>query len=114
MSQLDPANQVFLVGTTNHIDDIDPRVLRGGRFTEKIEVRAPDDGGYLLLIEKYLGSISLASNLTTSAILARLRGISPADLQAVGEYRQADGDESDGRERCGLAAADFRGFREGS
>jgi SpoVK/Ycf46/Vps4 family AAA+-type ATPase len=26
MSQLDPGNQVFLVGTTNHIDNIDPRV----------------------------------------------------------------------------------------
>ncbi len=33
MSQLDPVNQVYLVGTTNHIDKIDPRVLRGGRFT---------------------------------------------------------------------------------
>ena len=83
MSQLDPANQVFLVGTTNHIDDIDPRVMRGGRFTEKIEVCAPDDSGYLRLIEKYLGSIPLAANLTRNAILARLKGISPADLQAV-------------------------------
>jgi hypothetical protein len=40
MSQLDPNNQVFLIGTTNHIDNIDPRVLRGGRFTEKIEIGA--------------------------------------------------------------------------
>ena len=41
MSQLDPGNQVFLVGTTNHIDHIDPRVLRGGRFTEKDRGRHP-------------------------------------------------------------------------
>ena len=64
MSQLDPGNQVFLVGTTNHIDHIDPRVLRGGRFTEKIEVGIPDDQGYLRLIEKYLGPIPLAAGLT--------------------------------------------------
>ena len=83
MSQLDPANQVFLVGTTNHKDDIDPRVLRGGRFTEKIEVCAPDDSGYLRLIDKYLGPIPLATDLSRSDILVRLRGISPADLQAV-------------------------------
>lgn len=83
MSQLDPANQVFLVGTTNHIDDIDPRVLRGGRFTEKIEVCAPDDSGYLRLIEKYLGPIPLATNLTNSDLLVRLKGVSPADLQAL-------------------------------
>ena len=83
MSQLDPGNQVFLVGTTNHFDHIDPRVLRGGRFTEKIEVGVPDDQGYLRLIEKYLGPIPLAAGLTCHDLLARLRGISPADLQGL-------------------------------
>jgi transitional endoplasmic reticulum ATPase len=83
MSQLDPGNQVFLVGTTNHIEHIDPRVLRGGRFTEKIEVGVPDDQGYLRLIEKYLGPIPLAAGLTCVDLLTRLRGISPADLQGV-------------------------------
>ena len=83
MSRLDPANQVFLVGTTNHIEDIDPRVLRGGRFTEKIEVCVPDDGGYLRLIEKYLGPIPLAADFSRNDLLVRLKGISPADLQAV-------------------------------
>ena len=83
MSQLDPGNQVFLIGTTNHIDNIDPRVLRGGRFTEKIEIGVPDDQGYLRLIDKYLGPIPLAADLTTHDILGRLRGISPADLQAL-------------------------------
>jgi transitional endoplasmic reticulum ATPase len=74
---------VFLVGTTNHIDDIDPRVLRGGRFTEKIEVCPPDDNGYLRLIEKYLGPIPLAADFGSNDLLARLRGISPADLLAL-------------------------------
>jgi transitional endoplasmic reticulum ATPase len=83
MSQLDPGNQVFLIGTTNHIDDIDPRVLRGGRFTEKIEIGVPDDQGYLRLIDKYLGPIPLAADIGSHDILSRLRGISPADLQAL-------------------------------
>jgi transitional endoplasmic reticulum ATPase len=83
MSQLDPGNQVFLIGTTNHIDHIDPRVLRGGRFTEKIEIGVPDDQGYLRLIEKYLGSIPLGASLTRYVIVGRIRGISPADLQAL-------------------------------
>ncbi|MBZ5623971.1 MAG: ATP-binding protein [Acidobacteriia bacterium] len=65
MSQLDPGNQVFLVGTTNHIEHIDPRVLRGGRFTEKVEVGVPDDQGYLRLIEKCLGPIPLAAGSIT-------------------------------------------------
>jgi transitional endoplasmic reticulum ATPase len=83
MSQLDPGNQVFLIATTNHIGNIDPRVLRGGRFTEKIEITVPDDDGYRRLFEKYMGPITLASGVSSGEILSRLRGISPADLQAL-------------------------------
>jgi hypothetical protein len=43
----------------------------------------PDDGGYLRLIEKYLGPIPLAANFPNNDLLARLKGISPADLQAL-------------------------------
>jgi transitional endoplasmic reticulum ATPase len=83
MSQLDPGNEVFLVATTNNIDDIDPRVLRGGRFTEKIELEVPDDDGYLRLIEKYLDGVPLADGFAAEDLLQRLRGMSPADLEAV-------------------------------
>jgi transitional endoplasmic reticulum ATPase len=83
MSQVDPGNQVFLIGTTNHVEKIDPRVLRGGRFTEKIEVGMPDDEGYLRLIERYLGPIPLSEGFTTRDLLERTKGVSPADLQSV-------------------------------
>jgi transitional endoplasmic reticulum ATPase len=83
MSQLDPGNQVFLVGTTNHIEDIDPRILRGGRFTEKIELEAPDDEGYLRLIGKYLDGVPLVQGFRAEDLVHGLRGISPADLEAV-------------------------------
>jgi transitional endoplasmic reticulum ATPase len=83
MSQLDPGNQVFLIGTTNHPDHVDPRVLRGGRFTEKIEIGLPDEKGYLRLIERYLGPTRLGAGVTSRDILGRVRGVSPADLQAL-------------------------------
>ena len=114
MSQLDPANQVFLVGTTNHIDDIDPRVLRGGRFTEKIEVCVPDDRGYLRLIEKYLGPIPLAAGPHEQRPPGAIKGHFAGGSAGCGEYRQANGDESHGGERRSLAAAHLGGFREGS
>ena len=41
ISGLQPENNVFLVGTTNHPENIDPRVLRGGRFSEKIQIQLP-------------------------------------------------------------------------
>jgi transitional endoplasmic reticulum ATPase len=83
MSELDPGNQVFLIGTTNHIENVDPRVLRGGRFTEKIDVGLPDDQGYARLIENYLGPIRLDPSVTRQDLISRCRGLSPADLQAV-------------------------------
>jgi SpoVK/Ycf46/Vps4 family AAA+-type ATPase len=60
-SQLEPANQVFLIGTTNHIDNIDPRVLRAaGDLATSLRFGMPDDQGYLRLLKKCLGPISIA------------------------------------------------------
>jgi transitional endoplasmic reticulum ATPase len=83
MSELEPANQVFLVGTTNHPDGIDPRVLRGGRFSDKLVIGIPDDEGYLRFLRKCLGPIPLDPDLTADEVVSRLRGIAPADLDAV-------------------------------
>jgi transitional endoplasmic reticulum ATPase len=83
MSQLDPGNQVFLVGTTNHIDKIDQRVLRGGRFSEKIELGVPDVAGYLRLIPRFLGRTPLAEGFEAADLAERIRGMAPADLEAV-------------------------------
>jgi transitional endoplasmic reticulum ATPase len=83
ISAIKPEHNVFLIGTTNYIDLVDPRILRGGRFSEKIEIGLPDDEGYRKLIGRYLGRSRLAPTLTTGKILERVRGISPADLEAV-------------------------------
>ena len=83
MSQLDPGNQVFLVGTTNHIDEIDQRVLRGGRFSEKIELGVPDDAGYLKLIPRFLGRTPLADGFEIVEPAQRIQGMGPADLEEL-------------------------------
>ena len=36
ISALKPEHNVFLIGTTNYLQRVDPRILRGGRFSEKI------------------------------------------------------------------------------
>jgi transitional endoplasmic reticulum ATPase len=41
ISLLSTANKVFLVGTCNQLDRIDPRALRGGRLSEKIRIGLP-------------------------------------------------------------------------
>jgi transitional endoplasmic reticulum ATPase len=83
ISALKAEHNVFLVGTTNYIDRIDPRILRGGRFSEKIEIGVPDDAGYEKLISRYLGKARLASSITLDMLIDRVRGMSPADLEAT-------------------------------
>ena len=83
MSALKPEHNVFLVGTTNYLDRVDPRVFRGGRFSEKIELGVPDERGYLRLFERYLGKAQLGHGLTLGMILNRVQGVSPADLEAT-------------------------------
>ena len=80
---LQPENNVFLVGTTNYPENIDPRVLRGGRFSEKIQISLPDTDQRTQLLNRYLQGTRLVPGLTTNDIADRLTGMSPADLQAI-------------------------------
>ncbi len=83
ISALKPENQVFLIGTTNHLDRIDPRILRGGRFSEKVEIPVPDQAGYERLVARYLGKARLNAGLTIRGIADRVTGMAPADLEAT-------------------------------
>ena len=83
ISGLRPENNVFLVGTTNHPENIDPRVLRGGRFSEKILIPPPETEHRVQLLGLYLKGARLEPGLTVATIAKRLIGLAPADLQAV-------------------------------
>ncbi|HRJ17451.1 MAG TPA: ATP-binding protein [Bryobacteraceae bacterium] len=83
ISELRSEHQVFLIGTTNDLSRIDPRILRGGRFSEKIEIGLPDVEGYRRLLEMTFGPTQLASDLTTPRLVEMVRGLSPAEITAV-------------------------------
>src|SRR5271166_3948908 len=83
ISGLQPENNVFLVGTTNHPENIDPRVLRGGRFSEKILIAPPESAQRVQLLGLYLKGARLEPGLTVEEIAKRLGGLAPADLQAI-------------------------------
>jgi transitional endoplasmic reticulum ATPase len=82
ISDLDPHHNVFLIGATNHLDSIDPAILRGGRFSEKLQIGTPDQTGYKRLLERHLDGVPLG-DLTRDILAERLAGISPADLEAI-------------------------------
>jgi transitional endoplasmic reticulum ATPase len=81
ISRLELANNVFLIGTTNHLDQIDPAILRGGRFSEKIEIGLPGPINRQRLLRRYLDGLPIECPLEQLA--DRLAGLSPADIEAV-------------------------------
>jgi transitional endoplasmic reticulum ATPase len=83
ISELEPQHNVFLIGTTNHLGSIDGAILRGGRFSEKIEIGTPHQSGYQRLLSKHLEGIQLIEGLSVELLAERLKGISPADLDAI-------------------------------
>jgi transitional endoplasmic reticulum ATPase len=83
ISSLQSENNVFLVGTTNHPENIDLRVLRGGRFSEKILIPLPETAQRVRLLGLYLKGARLEPGLVVEDIAKRLGGLAPADLQAI-------------------------------
>ena len=83
ISELEPEHNVFLIGTTNHLDSIDPAILRGGRFSEKLEIGTPDQAGYKRLLKRHLDGVRLVDGLSGELLAERLSGVSPADLEAI-------------------------------
>lgn len=83
ISNLLPEQNVFLVGTTNHPDHIDARVLRGGRFSEEIEIGLPGRKSREHLLSKYLDGVALGADACIPALSDRLQDLSPADLEAI-------------------------------
>lgn len=83
ISNLRPEHNVFLIGTTNYIERVDPRILRGGRFSEKIAVEIPDDAGYEMLLKRFLGKAVLSNRIQLTTVIKMIHGASPADLEAI-------------------------------
>ncbi len=81
ISRIEASHNVLLVGATNHPDRLDPRILRGGRFSEKIAVRVPGADNRARLLRKLLAGSELA--LSLDGLVQDTAGMAPADIEAV-------------------------------
>jgi transitional endoplasmic reticulum ATPase len=81
----DRVHDVVWIAATNHPEQIDSALLRGGRFTEKLEFELPQASAISAHIEKWLKtrSIRLASSLSHGDIAHSLRDQSIANIEAV-------------------------------
>ena len=98
LTRLNETPGIIVVGATNHPGNVDPAVLRPGRFDLHIALDAPDKAGIKRMLEIELGNES--SNFALAPMLDRLLGQSGAQIAAVvrdarGKARRAQSDLCD-------------------
>ncbi len=77
------SNPVLFLGATNVPWQLDPAVLRPGRFDEKIYIPLPDHPARVRLLELYLGKRPLADDIDLGALASHLDGYSGADIKYI-------------------------------
>jgi transitional endoplasmic reticulum ATPase len=74
---------VLFMGATNVPWQLDPAVLRPGRFDEKVYVPLPDAVARRKLLDIYLSKRPLGPGIDLDALAARLDGFSGADIKYI-------------------------------
>lgn len=72
---------VILVGATNHVDRIDPALLRSGRLDQVIRIGLPDAEAIVDILSRYVGGGIAKSDLASLA--PQLVGRSGADIEKL-------------------------------
>ncbi len=91
MSGFDTMENVIFIGTTNLLANIDPAVIRSGRFTTKIKVDLPNADGLKQIYQIHLDKLKKISKkfynatekLDIDAIVQRSDKLSGADVEEV-------------------------------
>ncbi|AXQ95708.1 AAA family ATPase [Cereibacter azotoformans] len=86
LSRLSRAEGVLVLGATNHPADVDPAVIRSGRFDLKLAMALPDAAGLEDLLTTGLARLDPRPRIEAGAIAAlarRLLGCSGADVAAL-------------------------------
>ena len=83
----DRVKDVVWIAATNNPEQIDPALLRGGRFTEKVPFDRPSAKSLNLYLETWFASrkVRLEGGLTVAAVAQTLRGESIANAEAVAQ-----------------------------
>lgn len=74
---------ILLMGATNVPWQLDPAILRPGRFDEKIYIPLPDLAARRKMLDLYLAHRPIAAGVDLDALASRLEGYSGADIQYI-------------------------------
>lgn len=79
LTRLNAAEGVIVLAATNFVENIDPAILRSGRFDAKIPVPHPDKSGVRDILAHHVGSDVAVGD----TMINRLLGLSGADLANI-------------------------------
>jgi transitional endoplasmic reticulum ATPase len=74
-------NPILFMGATNVPWQLDPAVLRPGRFDEKIYIPLPDLAARRVMLDLYLKNRPLGEDVDLNALAVKLDGYSGADIK---------------------------------
>src|SRR5690349_6528917 len=74
---------VLLMGATNVPWQLDPAILRPGRFDEKVYIPLPDLPARRKMLDIYLGKRPLEEGINLDALANKLEGMSGADIKYI-------------------------------
>src|SRR5262249_34655820 len=86
LQQLDEHRETFgllIVAATNRFDDLDPAVIREGRFDYKVKVDIPDFDARVAILRALLDGRPWAQRLALSTVAHDLEGFSAAQVRSV-------------------------------
>jgi cell division protease FtsH len=99
-----PRDQVVVMGASNRLQDLDPALLRPGRFDRQVLIQPPDLKGRRDILAVHTRGKPLAENVDLESVARQTSGLTGADLAnicneaAIGAGRQ---------DRSQLTQADF-------
>jgi transitional endoplasmic reticulum ATPase len=74
---------ILLMGATNVPWQLDPAMLRPGRFDEKVYIPLPDLPARRQMLEQYLAKRPVSADVNLDQLAARLEGFSGADVKYI-------------------------------
>src|SRR6476661_1505508 len=78
-----PRDQVVIMGASNRLQDLDPALLRPGRFDRQILIQPPDLKGRVAILEVHTRGKPLAASVDLAAVSRQTAGLTGADLQNI-------------------------------
>jgi cell division protease FtsH len=78
-----PRDQVVVMGASNRLQDLDPALLRPGRFDRQVLISPPDLKGRRAILDVHTRGKPLAEDVDLDAVARQTAGLTGADLQNI-------------------------------